>query len=240
MEYMEQKDKGWNADHAYTLLALLGFSPPIGSKVRKVYSSIQTDKFNEDVYSKRGFTLDNPIWSATGHVIEALTNIPLGRIANKMLNIDNALDSNHEWWQRVALVMGWNTWDLGIKDKDIEEVKEEVKVEKKVETKKKQKIKKEEKKKEKIEENKKVIEDNKKKQEKEKKEGKKEIKCAAVNKLGKRCGSIIEPGQSYCTIHEKAEQSETGREVQCKKVKKNKKRCGMKTKSKSGYCYYHD
>ena len=48
-----------------------------------------------------------------------------------MLNIDNALDANNELWQRLALVLGWNTWDLGIKDPDIEAVKGEIKEEKK-------------------------------------------------------------------------------------------------------------
>ena len=239
-EFLEQKDKGFNADHAYTILALLGFSPPIGSKARKIYSAIQTDKFNEDVYSKRGFTLDNPIWNAIGNVIEGVTNIPLGRLSNKMLNLDNVMDDTNEWWQRAALLLGWNTWDLGIKDKDIQEVKETIKEEKKVETKKKQVIKKEEKKKEKEKEEKEVIESNIEKQKKEKKEGKKDIKCAAVSKGGSRCKTTIEPGQSYCTVHEKAEKNESGKEVQCKKVKKDKKRCKMQTNSKSGYCYYHD
>ena len=26
----------------------------------------------------------------------------------------NALDKNNEAWQRIALTLGWNTWDLGI------------------------------------------------------------------------------------------------------------------------------
>ena len=139
--FLEQRDKGFMADHTYTILSLLSFSPPIGSKLRKIYSAIQTDKFNKDVFMKRGFTLDNPIWSAIGNVVEGITNIPLGRLSNKMLNVDNALDSNNEFWQRAALLLGWSTWDLGIKDPDIEGIKTEIKAEKKVESKKKQKIK---------------------------------------------------------------------------------------------------
>ena len=145
-ENNKQKDKDWTADHMYTMLQLLSFSPPIGSKMRKIYSAIQTEKFNEDVMKKRGWTLDNPMWSLYGNLIEGVTNIPLGRLSNKMLNLDNAMDSSNEWWQRVALVLGWNTWDLGIKDPDIqkakEEVKEKKKEEKKVEKKKGEKTKK--------------------------------------------------------------------------------------------------
>ena len=52
MEYLKQKEKGWNADHTYTILRLVGLSPTIGSKLRKVYSGIQTEKFNEDVINE--------------------------------------------------------------------------------------------------------------------------------------------------------------------------------------------
>ena len=230
--FLDQRKRGFNADHTYTILQLLGFSPPIGSKLRKVYSSIQTDKFNKDVFKRRGFTLDNPIWSAVGNVIEGVTNVPLGRLSQKMLNIDNALDANNKWWQRVALVLGWNTWDLGIKDADIEGIKKEIKKEKKVEAKEKTRIKREEKKKEKEEENKAVIEENKKK-------SKKDGLCSAVSKGGRRCKKKAING-GMCTVHEKAEQNESGKKTQCKHVKSSGKRCGMKTSSKSGLCYYHD
>ena len=230
--FLDQRKRGFNADHTYTILQLLGFSPPIGSKLRKVYSSIQTDKFNKDVFKRRGFTLDNPIWSAVGNVVEGVTNVPLGRFSQKMLNIDNALDANNKWWQRIALVLGWNTWDLGIKDADIEGIKKEIKKEKKVKAKEKTRIKREEKKKEKEEANKAVIEENKKK-------SKKDGLCSAVSKGGKRCKKkAINNGM--CTVHEKAEQNESGKKTQCTRIKSSGKRCGMKTSSKSGLCYYHD
>jgi hypothetical protein len=130
-EYLKQEDRGFNADHAKTIMQLLGFSPPVGSKVRKIHGSIQTEQFNKGVSEKRGFTLDNPTWSTYGNVVEGFTNVPMGRLANKMLNIDNALDSQNEWWERAALLLGWNTWDLGIKDPDIEAARKEVKQDKK-------------------------------------------------------------------------------------------------------------
>jgi predicted kinase len=130
-EYLKQKERGFNSDHAQTIIQLLGFSPPIGSKVRKIYGAIQTEQFNKGVSEKRGLTLDNPAWSSWGNVIEGFTNVPLGRISNKLLNIDNALDSQNQWWERAALLLGWNTWDLGIKDPDIEAARKEVKQDKK-------------------------------------------------------------------------------------------------------------
>ena len=232
-EFLKQRDRGFKADHAYTLLQALSFSPPIGSKLRKIYSSIQTDKFNKDVFLRRGFTLDNPIWGGVGNVIEGVTNAPLGRISNMMLQLDNVLDSRNETWKRLALAFGWNTWDLGIKDLDIEALKEELKEEKKVETKKKQKIKKQEKKKEKEEANVAVIEENKKK-------SKKDGVCSAISKGGTRCKTKVVEGDSFCTIHEKAPTNSTGVKSQCKKIKDGGKQCGMQTASKSGLCYYHD
>tara|TARA_R110001592_G_scaffold105093_1_gene295607 strand:- start:196 stop:1152 length:957 start_codon:yes stop_codon:yes gene_type:complete len=233
MEYFEQRDKGFNSDHAYTLLSLLSFSPPIGSKLRKIYSSIQTEQFNRGVFAKRGFTLDNPIWSGVGNVVEGFTNIPLGRMSNLMLQLDNAMDPAHKWWQRAALLLGQNTWDLGIKDPDIEAAKNEVKEEKKVESKKKADIKKEQKKKEVEKENKAVIENNKKK-------SKKDGICSAVSRSGNRCKKKVESGGSFCTIHAKVKQNKSGEKKQCKKIKSNKKRCKMQTSASSGYCYYHD
>ena len=147
MEFNKQRDKDLDesfmtkSDHAYTLLQALGFSPPIGSKLRKIYQSIQTEKFNREVMKQRGFTLDNPIWPAIGNVVEGVTNVPLGRLSNKLLNLDNATDSNNETWQRIALILGWNTWDLGIKDPDLvslgSDIKERKKQEKKMESEKK-------------------------------------------------------------------------------------------------------
>ena len=201
MEYLRQRDKGFRANHAYTILQLLGFSPPIGSKVRKIYSSITNEQWNKDVYMKRGFTLDNPIWSAIGSVIEGVTNAPLGRIANIMLQLDNVMDPSHKWWQRVALLLGQNTWDLGIKDPDIEAIKVEVKAEKKKASKEKAKIKKEETEKEKKEANKADIEENKKK---------KDGRCAAISTSGKQC-SNKEISDRFRSIHEKVEHKTDGK-----------------------------
>ena len=239
MEYLKQKEKGWNADHTYTILKIIGLSPTIGSKIRKIYSGIQTEKYNEEVIKEMSyFDFDNPVYEAIANVISGATNLPLDRLVKKVNNVDAAITEEISTLERLALLLGWNTWDLGIEDQDVIAVENEIKEKKQIKKVEERKVKKEVKKKEKIEENKKVIESNINKQEEEKKEGKKDIKCAAVNKSGKRCGTTIEPGKSYCTIHEKAEQGT--KEVQCKKIKKDKKRCGMMTKAKSGLCYYHD
>ena len=228
-EFLKQEDKGWNSDHTYTILRFFGLSPTVGSKGRKLYGAIQTWKYNKDVIKEMDvLDIDNPIYSIIGNLVSATTNLPLDRAVKKIDNIDAALTEDLSALQRLALLMGWNTWDLDVDDSDVVAVEDEIKEKKKIETEEKKKIKKEEKK---I----KVKEENKLKEEENKK--KKDGGCIAIGKSGERCKNEAESG-GYCTVHAKVEQGT--KEVQCKKIKSDKKRCKMKTKAKSGYCYYHD
>ncbi len=229
LEYNKQEKKGWNADHTYTILKFFSFSPTIGSKGRKLYSAIQTQKYNEEVIKEMGLLdIDNPRHSVIANLVSALTNIPLDRLVKKIDNVDAAITEDITALQRFALLMGWNTWDLDVDDSDVVAVEDEIKKKKEVEKKEKKKIKKEEKKKEKEVENKAKEEENKKKE---------DGGCIAIGKSGARCKKEAE-ANGYCTIHAKVEQGT--KEVRCKKIKSDKKRCGMMTKAKSGYCYYHD
>lgn len=131
MTFMKQEEKGFMADHTYTVLQAINLSPPIGSKARKLYSGIQTWRFNKDVIKHKGLSLDNPVWNGIGNVIDAGTNVPVGRVVQKLNNISEALDSQNSTWQRVALMLGWNTWDLGVEDEDLNVLKNELKRKKK-------------------------------------------------------------------------------------------------------------
>ena len=228
-EYLEQRDKKWGADHTYTMLQLVGFSPTVGSKLRKIYSGIQTEKFNREVIKEMGpLDIDNPAYGAIANVISGLTNVPLDRLVKKVDNIDAAITEDITMAERLALLLGWNTWDLGIEDQDILAVEEEIKEKKDKERKEKREQKKLEDKKKKEEENKIKEEENKKKD---------DNRCIAITRGGSRCkNEAIADG--YCTIHAKVEQGT--KEVQCSKIKSDGKRCKMKTKAKSGLCYYHD
>ena len=212
-------------DYANTVIDMINVSPPIGSKVRKLYSAGKTYRYDRDIIPEMGFTLDNPATLAIGNVISALTNLPADRAVMKLKNIKDATNGEFETWQRVCMLMGLNKWTLNVKDEELEEREDALK----------KKVKKEKKKEADLP----MIEQNKKLQEKERKEGK-EVKCAAVNRKGERCGKKVLPGKSFCTIHVEVKQREDGKKVQCKKIKSDKKRCGMKTSNKSGYCYYHD
>jgi len=131
LEYAKLNKKGWNSNQTYTLLQLFNISPPIG-KARKIYSSFQTEKFNKKVIPEMSiWNVSNPRYQSIGNVVEGIFNVPMGRTINKINNIKQALDSENQTWQRIALMLGWNTWDLGVKDKEIEQIKGEVKGNKK-------------------------------------------------------------------------------------------------------------
>jgi len=128
IEYAKQKKKGWSEDQTYTLLQLLNISPPIGSKARKFYSSTQTEKFNKKIIPEMSvWDISNPRYQSIGNAVEAITNVPMGRTVNKINNVKQALDSDNATWQRIAMMLGWNRWDVGVKDSDILRIKGEVK-----------------------------------------------------------------------------------------------------------------
>ncbi len=99
-------------NHAYTVLEAINFSPPIGSKLRKFYSALQSYTFDKDEMYKQGLSLDNPAYVASGKVVSAFTNIPLDRLFIKIENLRASGDSDLENWQRVARFLGYSKWDI--------------------------------------------------------------------------------------------------------------------------------
>jgi len=112
IEFWKQDQKGFKGDHAYTMLQFANISPPIGSKLRKLYSATQTRKFNKKEMKRAGWDITNPAVPAIGQAIEAFTNVPLGRATQKIMNVSEAFNEENESWQRIALMMGWNSYDL--------------------------------------------------------------------------------------------------------------------------------
>ena len=225
MKFAEEEKKGFNADHAQTLIQAANFAPPIGIKARKLYSSMRGYQLNKDVIPHMGYSINNPAYQIAGNFVAAATNFPLDRIIQKSYNINEIISGDHQWWQNTSLAAGYRPWDVGIIDAEKTEAITLVKEEKKIEKTKKKEKKKQEKK----------IEEKKKKEELQKEQKKKgeELTCL-------ECNRKVVPGKKVCTVHEKKEQTEGGKEKQCSKIKKNKTRCKMMTANKSGLCYYHD
>ena len=216
--FKEQEEKGWNADHTYTIIQFANLSPTIGSKLRKIYSSIQTYKYNKETIDYMSlWDPANPAWLAVGNLIEAFTNAPAGQVTEMINNLMAISKDENEWWQNLAILLGWNTWDVNVetkssklRDKAKNFMTNIAKEAKNIEA-----------------------------YNKEIKEGKEDIKCVAAAKDG-RCGNPVLPGEMYCTVHEKVKQREDGEDVRCKGKRTNGDQCKMMTTSKSGFCVYHD
>ncbi len=85
---------------------LLDISPPLDSKVTKVRSALYSLEYNE---------FDE---MAAAQTISAFTNVPADRVIRLYQSVRAAVAEDTEAWQRVALLLGWNTWELGIKPED--------------------------------------------------------------------------------------------------------------------------
>jgi len=233
MKFAEEENKGFNADHAQTLIQAANFAPPIGIKARKLYTAMRTYQFNKDVIPHVGYSINNPAYSVIGNVTAATTNFPLDAVIRKSYNLQQVISGDIEWWQRTSLLAGYRPYQIGVEDPEIIKVEEQVKEEKLIKSKEKAEVKKEEKK---IEEKKIKIEKGEEKQEQEKKDDK-QVTCLV-------CKLPVLEGQKYCTVHQEVKQRKDGKEVQCSfiknKDKKSEKQCGVMTTSESGLCYYHD
>ena len=237
LKYIANKDSKMY-DESAILMEGLKLSPPLSIKARQLLSADKTMRYNRDVIKQmETFDIDNPMWNAAFNIVEMTTNAPLSRMESKYKNVRNALDNRYETWQRVAFMLGYNTWSLGVKNEEIEAIKKEIKAIKTYERKKKAQEEKQAKQAEKQALINKDVEKEKKLQE----EGKlKDPKCRHVNTKGERCSVSVANAGDLCTIHEEVLQRTDGKKTRCKQVKADGKRCGMQTSNKSGYCYYHD
>ena len=120
IEYMEQDAKGFKADYAEVLVEAINLSPPLGSKVRKLYSAGKARKFNKDIMkSMDTFDYNNPTWEALGNVTSAITNLPLDRLIRKIDNVREALNQDNTALQRTFLMLGWDAWSLKVGKKKV-------------------------------------------------------------------------------------------------------------------------
>ena len=113
--YEESQKKSSN--YTDKILEVLRISPPIASKLQKARSAARTADWNMDEIKSKGFSLDNPVFLAGGNVVSATTNIPLDRVVKKLNNLKAASDSEVAIYKRIALLMGWNEWELGLTEK---------------------------------------------------------------------------------------------------------------------------
>ena len=140
IKYTEQEEKGYNANHIYTFLAVLSIMPPVGSKFSKLYKAQQTKTFEKDALKARPFGIVadgrvnlGPGYSIVGNLAAATFSIPGDRIVDEVTSISEALDSRNSQWQRLALAIGYKSWAVGAKNEEHDLLKAEGKVRRKAE-----------------------------------------------------------------------------------------------------------
>ena len=66
-----------------------------------------------------GWSLDNKYYLQAGASITSATlNIPLDRLYIKSENVKDAMNSQYENWQRIAMFLGYSKWNLGLEDEE--------------------------------------------------------------------------------------------------------------------------
>ena len=93
---------------------LLKIAPPVSSKLSKINQAARSYQWDKKEMQEKGWSLDNPAYLAAANVIAATTNVPLDRVVKKGNNVANATDSDLETWERLALLGGWQDWEIGI------------------------------------------------------------------------------------------------------------------------------
>jgi len=110
--YEEYGKKGSKYENAVD--DLLSFSPPLGSKIGKIKGGLRSFSWNMEDMKEKGFSLDNPAYMAGAQIVTGFTNIPLDRVAKKINNLRGLVNERSSLWQKVALGLGWGTWELGL------------------------------------------------------------------------------------------------------------------------------
>ncbi len=101
-------------------------SPPISAKLSRINQAARSYQWDKKEMMEKGWSLDNPAYLAGANVVSALTNIPLDRAVKKTNNVVQATSQDLETWERLALLGGWQDWEIGI-DKEPEKKKKKKK-----------------------------------------------------------------------------------------------------------------
>ena len=134
-EFIEYQEKPVFArERGDIVLAALQISPPIGSKARKINAALQTLQYEKDVMDERGFDVMidgkfqlSPTYNMIGSLSAATLNLPLDRAVDEVNSITEALDTRNTQWQRIALGLGWRSWDTGVKIEEHDLIKTKAK-----------------------------------------------------------------------------------------------------------------
>ena len=97
---------------------LTRISPPISSKLSRINQAARAFQWEKEEMREKGFAIDNPALLAGANVVSATTNVPLDRLVKKTNNVVQATTQDLEMWERLALLGGWQDWEIGADKED--------------------------------------------------------------------------------------------------------------------------
>ena len=97
---------------------LTRISPPISSKLSRINQAARAFQWEKEEMREKGFAIDNPALLAGANVISATTNVPVDRLVKKTNNVVQATTQDLEMWERLALLGGWQDWEIGADKED--------------------------------------------------------------------------------------------------------------------------
>ena len=107
-----------DTDEEDVIKALSAISPPINSKVRKAFGISKKFIYKQEKKKMKEMGLDsrNPAILAAADAASFAINLPADRVLKKINNLRYAFEEETEWWQSVALALGYSPYDVDINE----------------------------------------------------------------------------------------------------------------------------
>jgi hypothetical protein len=111
--YMQQTGQKRPDANAFAITAT-SISPPLNSKIRDLAGAYRAfNKIDEDdVFTP---SLDNEALTMAGEVA-SFGGIPLDRVIRKARHLAAIKNEEAELWQKIWMLAGWSSWELGVKE----------------------------------------------------------------------------------------------------------------------------
>jgi hypothetical protein len=118
-----KESKKSRPDYEGSLWKILEALPPIDAKMDRAKDVVYAFQFEKEEMIEEGLAIGSPGLEAIASGISFASNVPVDRALRKIENIKGALDDRTDTWARIALLLGWGEWSLGLTEDETAIVK---------------------------------------------------------------------------------------------------------------------
>jgi len=117
IEDVYKRSKKDRPEYIDAVWKVTSIAPGINSKISKLKTTgyLVDNKIDE---LPGPVSFNNPALQATTSATEAVTNLPVERVRRKIQNVIDATNQENEYWQSIAMLLGWPKWQLIDEDED--------------------------------------------------------------------------------------------------------------------------